>query len=242
LSEDENFKRFLQRKADDPTGSGGVQIGRFVEEYMLSTTNVAPDVAAWFRLTSDLRTPWTNVYPAYVELQLNHAKEFLPKLVLVNRPLHSQAEATNWLAVLKEAYAAASSSAERILCLRIAAKRALNLAGIDGGQTCLGELASWLQAADRKPTDEDASLAQERRFAEFFVDFARRDFAHAAELAKGPRLRTIRPLVFAMAGDPKAARQALDDLKADASLTQTEVEELEQVKAVLGGKSDGAQQ
>src|SRR5262249_6627820 len=68
LSEDDNFKKFLQQKADAPTRTGEVQIGRFVEEYMQNPTNVGPDVSAWFKLTSDLRTPWANVYGAYQQL------------------------------------------------------------------------------------------------------------------------------------------------------------------------------
>lgn len=233
LSEDENFRRFLQQKAEAPPGTNELQIGRFVEEYMLTTTNVSPDVAAWFRLTSDLRTPWTNVYGAYLQLQANHAKELLPKLILINRPLRTGAEATNWLAVLKEAGAGAPSSRERILCLRIVAKRALNLAGIEGGQDCLADLSGWLAAQDKARLDEDQTVTQERRFAEFFVAFARRDFTRAAELARGPRLRTVRPLVLAMAGQPAAAWQAVDELKAEPTLTLREGDELNQVRAAL---------
>jgi hypothetical protein len=204
LAEDDQFQRYVERKAGASAKTGEVQIGRYVEEYMLSSTNVSPDVAAWFRLTSDLRAPWADVYGSYQKLQVNHAKEFLPKLILINRPLHTEAEATNWLDVLEDAYRDASSPRERMLCLGVVAKRALNLASIDGGKKCLTELSAWLEAADKTQMDE-APLAQERRFARFFVAFARRDFVHAADFAKGPRLRTVRPLVLAMAGDLNAA-------------------------------------
>ena len=36
-----------------------------------------------------------------------------------------------------------------------------------------------------------------------------------------------------MAGDPGAARQAVDDLKADPALSQQEDQELDQIKAVI---------
>jgi hypothetical protein len=237
LTEDENFQRYVERKAG-ASAKSGVQIGRYVEEYMQTSTNVSPDVAAWFRLTSDLRAPWDQVYGSYQQLQVNHAKDFLPKLILINRPLHSEAEATNWLDVLKDAYGDAPSPREQILCLGAAAKRALNLAAIDGGKKCLAELSAWLEAADKTRMDE-GPVAQERRFARFFVAFARRDYVHAADFAKGPRLRTVRPLVLAMGGDLKAARQAVDDLKADPSLSQKEDRDLDQVKIALGGPPRG---
>jgi hypothetical protein len=239
LTEDENFQRYVERKAGASAKSGQVQIGRYVEEYMQTSTNVSPDVAAWFRLTSDLRAPWAQVYGSYQQLQVNHAREFLPKLILINRPLHSEAEATNWLAVVKDAYGDAPSPREQILCLGAVAKRALNLAGIDGGKKCLAELSAWLEAADKTRMDE-GPVTQERRFTRFFVAFARRDYVHAADFATGPRLRTVRPLVLAMGGDLKAARQAVDDLKADPYLTQREGQDLDQVKAVLGVPPGGA--
>jgi hypothetical protein len=239
LTEDENFQRYVERKAGASAKSGHVQLERYVEEYMQTSTNVSPDVAAWFRLTSDLHAPWAEVYGSYQQLQLNHAKEFLPKLILINRPLHSEAEATNWLSVLKDAYGDASSPREQILSLGVVAKRALNLAGIDGGKKCLADLSAWLEAADKTRMDE-GPVAQERRFARFFVAFARRDYVHAADFAKGPRLRTVRPLVLAMGGDLKAARQAVDDLKADPTLSQREDQDLGHVKAALGGPSSGA--
>jgi hypothetical protein len=239
LTEDENFQRYVERKAGASAKSGQVQIGRYVEEYMLTSTNVSPDVAAWFRLTSDLRAPWAQVYGSYQQLQVNHARDYLPKLILINRPLHSGAEATNWLDVVKDAYGAAPAPREQILCLGAVAKRALNLAAIDGGKKCLAELSAWLEAADKARMDE-GPVTEERRFARFFVAFARGDYVHAADFAKGPRLRTVRPLVLAMGGDLKAARQAVDDLKGDPSLSPKEDRELDQIKAIVGGPPNGA--
>jgi hypothetical protein len=241
LAEDDDFKRYVERKAGASAKTGGMQLGRYVEEYMQNSTNVSPDVSAWFRLTSDLHAPWAEVYGAYQQLQVNHAKEFLPRLILINRPLHTEAEATNWLDVLEDAYRDAPSSRERILCLRVVAKRSMNLAGIDGGKKCLAELSAWLEAADKSSMDE-APVVQERRVARFFVAFARRDYVRAAELAKSPRVRTLRPLMLAMAGDLKAARQAVDDLKADATLSQQEDQELDQIKAVIRPPGDATRQ
>jgi hypothetical protein len=149
------------------------------------------------------------------------------------RPLSNSSEAAEWTELLQSTYAGAGSTRERLLCLMSIPAHALNLAALKGQEEHLVTLGKWLDTLRGQKGADEFPIRQEIDFATFFVAFALRDYAHAATLASGPRLRTLRPLMLFLAGQAPAARQAMDDWKSGPPLADWELRELERVSDVV---------
>jgi hypothetical protein len=204
-----------------------------IDEYVRSATNISRQITAWFLLTSDARASWQGARGPFQILNADRPGEFPPRLIMVLRPLSNSSEATEWTELLQSTYAGASSPRERLLCLMPVPAHALNLASMKGEEENLMALGKWLDTLRSREGADRFPIRQEIDFAAFYVVFALRDYAHAATLANGPRLRTLRPLMLFLAGQPSAARKAMDEPKTDPPLAEWEERELDRISEVI---------
>ena len=233
LSEDKDFKAFTRDKGMDPGNTNRSQIEPLVDQYIRHSTNISRQITAWFLLTSDARASWQAAHGPFQILNADRPGEFPPRLIMVLRPVSNSSEAAEWTELLRSTYAGVSSPRERLLCLMCVPAHALNLAAMKGEEDNLMALGKWLDTMRSQEGADQFPIRQEIDFAAFFVAFALRDYPHAATLANGPRLRTLRPLMLFLAGQAPAARKAMDERKTDPPLADWEMRELERIADVI---------
>ncbi len=233
LPADKHFCNFASARGIDPATANRLQLEPLMNEYMQTSTNIPRQIGAWLALTSDAKASWQSDYGPYQVLQQERPREFLPKLMMIARPLRTESEAAKWLELLKETYGAADSARDRTLCLMAVPLRALNLAAIDGANKCLTELDRWLEELSKSTGTERAPPVDQIEFSRFIVAYARGNYVDAADRANAPRWRTFRPLMLLLAGRSDDARRAVADLRADTTLSEREARDLEQIEALI---------
>ena len=217
LLENDDFRHFSEQKQFAWDRSSVAQKMQFVYGYLQTQTNLTPESVAWYGLTMDLDAPWQTAIGSYQQLVKKRPSDFLPKLIMLARPIKTTAEADQWLALLKEAYVAAQTPPERAVCLQPIARRALELDDLNGRKH-LTAITNWLGELEKSETVERLPIAKELNRFKFFVAFAHKDFAQAAEFADAAPLRPLRPVLFALTGNPEESHKALEALKEDTTL------------------------
>lgn len=233
LAEDKGFRDFLEKKGADLDKADSQQTSSLIKEYMSSSTNFTPSMAAWFGLISDFRASWEDSFPLYRKVAAERPGDFLPKAVILVRPVASDAAADEWLQLLKEAYAAAALPKDRSFCLLLIPKHALLMAKIPNGEKQLIALDEWLVDLEKKETEDRLPVIKEMSSFRFWVAWARKDYVHAAELSRNSRFRSLRPMMLLLAEKFDEARAAIKELQGDKKLSRQERDGLDEIEKML---------
>ncbi len=227
-------------KQDGDQSKSALELRQLAFEHMESSTNFRPAIVAWIRLYFGSDASWETARSLYRKVAVERPTDFLPKAVTLIRAVQTSAEAEAWFTLFKEAYAAATQPKERTLCVMILPSHAAGLAEMSGSESHLRKLSAWLADLEKTETAERLPVLDELGFIRFWVAFAQKDYAAAAEWTKDSRIRAMRPLMLILAGKPAAARQALDELKRDPALSQQEQDTLTSAGKILDGMNGAA--
>jgi hypothetical protein len=240
LGDDENFLSFLEKNGIDTDKPAPRQARQLIIDYMGSSTNFRPAQVSWYALMFNFTAPWETARPLYLKVATERPNDFIPKLVTLVRKVQNNTEAEQWFVLFKESYASTSQPKERTLCLLLLPSHAAYLAGIPDSEGHLQKLSQWLAEVEKTETAERLPALKEINFIKFWVAFAQKDFVAAAEWAKDSRVRAMRPLMLILARKPAEARQSLDELKNDATLSQQERDTLASASKILDEMNAGA--
>jgi len=239
LAGDDAFQRFVETRCNSSFREvPHPRQAELAREYFQANTNFPSEATAWYSLISDTRAPWGESMQSYQRLGNNRGKDVAPRMVVLFRPLRTGADAEQFLPFLDETYDSAGERRERALCLLCVPAHAVELSGMAGGDKTLAGLADWLDEL-KSAEKTNSPAAGELGFIQFFVAFARKDFARAADLAENARLRSIRPLMFLLAGRTADAQKALAELRESEMLSPEEQDAVDTVREILSGLAAG---
>jgi hypothetical protein len=152
----------------------------------------------------------------------DYPSDFEPKLAVLFHPLDADADARQVTRILKEAFATAKTQQDRNLCLLITPSLALRMAKCRNADAGLSKFSAWIQALRSAPTETGPPPSELLDHVEFFTALAQKDFSKAADLARSTKLRSLEPLMLILAQRFEEARQRVEEMKGDETLTDEE--------------------
>jgi hypothetical protein len=233
MVETPEFLAILEKNGVDRSKPASRLARQLAFDHLDSSTNLRPAIVAWIKLSFSSDASWETAQSLYRKVAVERPKDFLPKAVTLIRAVQTSADADEWFTLFKEAYAAATQPKERALCVIILPSHAADLGGISDSESHLQKLSQWLADLEKTETAERLPALKEMDFIKFLLAFARKDYTAAAEWVKDSRVRAMRPLVLMMAGKPVEARQALNELNDDATVSKQERDTLASASKIL---------
>jgi hypothetical protein len=233
LADDKGFQTYVGTLGIDLDAVGQEQSMRLVRHYISTSTNFRPALVGWMDLMFETTGPWKTAYPSYRKVAHERPVDFLPKALTLLHPVATGEEADQWFSLVTEAYSTASSPTERSFCFIPLSFQAVTLAKVPDGEKVLRKLSDWIDDLEKKETLARNPGIHELGSLRFLVAFACNDFSRAADAAPGTKFRSMRPLMLLLARKPEEARRSVVELRKNSTLSETERNGIESIKALL---------